>query len=53
MSLSTVIEIYRDWRRYNARLKELNELSDRELAAIGISRTDIYRIAWEKARGAN
>ena len=47
MLFSTIMEIYGDWRRYNAGLSELSSLSDRELA--GISRADIYRVAWEKA----
>ena len=37
------------WKRYNASLNELNQLGDRELADIGISRSDIPRIAWESA----
>ena len=49
MLFSTIMEIYGDWRRYNAGLSELSSLSDRELADIGISRADIYRVAWEKA----
>ena len=49
MPLSTIMEIYGDWRRYNAGLSELSSLSDRELADIGISRADIYRFAWERA----
>ena len=49
MLFSTIMEIYGDWRRYNAGLSELSSLSDRELADIGISRSDIYRVAWEKA----
>jgi uncharacterized protein YjiS (DUF1127 family) len=48
MLFTTLMEIYRDWRRYNAGLSELSSLSDRELADIGISRADIYRVAWEK-----
>ena len=36
--------------RYHARLKELYRLSDKELAAIGLSRSDIPRVAWESAR---
>jgi uncharacterized protein YjiS (DUF1127 family) len=48
-AISTLTEIYRDWRRYNAGLNELRSLSDRELADIGISRADIYRVAWENA----
>jgi len=31
-------------------LKELYRLSERELAAIGLSRSDIPRVAWESAR---
>jgi uncharacterized protein YjiS (DUF1127 family) len=49
MTFSALMEIYSDWRRYNAGLSELSSLSDRELADIGISRADIYRVAWEKA----
>jgi uncharacterized protein YjiS (DUF1127 family) len=49
MLFSTLMEIYRDWRRYNAGLSELRNLSDRELADIGISRADIHRVAWENA----
>lgn len=47
MFLSHVVEIYRQWRRYNTSLRELNRLGDRELADIGISRGDIPRVAWE------
>jgi uncharacterized protein YjiS (DUF1127 family) len=49
MLFSTIMEIYGDWRRYNAGLSELSSLSDRELGDIGISRADIYRVAWERA----
>jgi uncharacterized protein YjiS (DUF1127 family) len=52
MLFSTVMQVYRDWRRYNAGLSELSRLSDRELADIGISRADIYRVAWDNARKA-
>jgi uncharacterized protein YjiS (DUF1127 family) len=44
MLFSTLMEIYRDWRRYNAGVSELSSLSERELADIGISRADIYRV---------
>ena len=37
------------WRRYNTTLNELSHLGDRELADIGITRSDIPRIAWEDA----
>jgi uncharacterized protein YjiS (DUF1127 family) len=44
------IRALRAERRYHARLKELYRLSDRELAASGLSRSDIPRVAWENAR---
>ena len=52
MLFSAIIEIYGDWRRYNAGLSELSGLSDRELADIGISRSDIPRLAWIDAQHA-
>ena len=47
MFLSHLIGVYRQWRRYNQSLRELNRLGDRELADIGITRGDIPRVAWE------
>jgi hypothetical protein len=41
MLFCTLMEIYRDWRRYNAGLSELRSLSDRELADIGISTASV------------
>lgn len=49
MILSTIIRMIRSWRRFNNSLRELNSLGDRELADIGISRSDIPRVAWESA----
>jgi uncharacterized protein YjiS (DUF1127 family) len=49
MFLSHLIGVYRQWRRYNQSVRELNRLGDRELADIGISRGDIHRIAWESS----
>jgi uncharacterized protein YjiS (DUF1127 family) len=49
MFLSHLIGVYRQWRRYNQSLRELNRLGDRELADIGISRGDIPRVAWDNA----
>jgi uncharacterized protein YjiS (DUF1127 family) len=49
---SMLLELFnflRTWRRYNASLSELSHLGDRELADIGITRSDIPRIAWEDA----
>jgi uncharacterized protein YjiS (DUF1127 family) len=50
MILTSVVRALRAWRRYNASLNELNRLGDRELADIGLSRSDIPRVAWESAR---
>jgi uncharacterized protein YjiS (DUF1127 family) len=47
--LVAIINFLRAWRRYNAGLTELSQLGDRELADIGITRSDIPRIAWENA----
>jgi uncharacterized protein YjiS (DUF1127 family) len=41
--------MFRAWQRYNRSLAELNSLGDRELADIGISRSDIQRVAWKAA----
>jgi uncharacterized protein YjiS (DUF1127 family) len=47
--LVAIINFLRAWRRYNASLRELAQLGDRELADIGITRSDIPRIAWDSA----
>lgn len=47
--LLEIFNFLRTWRRYNASLSELSHLGDRELADIGITRSDIPRIAWEDA----
>ena len=49
MLLSQILRFLRQWRRYNSNLRELNQLGDRELADIGISRSDIQRVAWESS----
>lgn len=47
--LVAILNFLRAWRRYNASLRELTQLGDRELADIGITRSDIPRIAWDNA----
>jgi uncharacterized protein YjiS (DUF1127 family) len=39
------------WKRYNRTVSELQALTNRELADLGINRTDIARIAREAVRG--
>ena len=40
-----LIRNYRNWRRYRETVSELSRLSNRELADLGINRTDIYAVA--------
>jgi uncharacterized protein YjiS (DUF1127 family) len=49
MFLSQLVGVFRQWRRYNQSLRELNRLGDRELADIGITRGDIPRVAWDNS----
>jgi uncharacterized protein YjiS (DUF1127 family) len=46
---ASVVRLFNAWRRYDAVRRELLHLSDRELADIGISRSDIDRIASDHA----
>ena len=50
MLISRLIRLARTWWRYNESLRELARLNDRELADIGISRSEIGTIAWDSAR---
>ena len=45
----TIVRFVQTWKRYNASLRELSQLGDRELADIGITRSDIARVAWDSA----
>jgi uncharacterized protein YjiS (DUF1127 family) len=52
MTMSMFISIlrhYQAWRQHEAVRRELSQLTDRELADIGITRSDIERIASEEA----
>ncbi len=46
----TVKTRYVRWQRYSRTVKELEALNSRELADLGISRADIYRLAREATR---
>ena len=50
MFLSSILRALRSWRRFNNNLRELNSMGDRELSDIGISRSDIPRIAWDSSQ---
>ena len=47
---TSLVRMIRAWKRYHQSLAELSNLGDRELADIGISRSDIERIAWSAAQ---
>jgi uncharacterized protein YjiS (DUF1127 family) len=49
MFLSNLLRLIRRWYHYDVSVRELSRLGDRELADIGISRTDIPRVAWDNA----
>lgn len=46
---ASITRLYRAWRRHETVVRELSHLSDRELADIGITRSDIDRIASDYA----
>ena len=46
---TALVRFIQQWKRYNQSLNELSRLGDRELADIGISRSDIPRLAWTAA----
>ena len=49
MLTAKLIRWFRAWTRYRQSLRELAQLDDRELADIGISRSEIQDIAWHDA----
>jgi uncharacterized protein YjiS (DUF1127 family) len=49
MLISKLIRWYRVWSKYSRGVRELSQLSDRELTDIGISRSQISAIAWHDA----
>jgi uncharacterized protein YjiS (DUF1127 family) len=52
MLISRFVQLVRAWWRYNESVRELTRLNDRELADIGISRSEIPAVAWQNARAA-
>jgi uncharacterized protein YjiS (DUF1127 family) len=47
--LASIARLFHAWKRHGAITRELSHLSDRELADIGITRSDIDRIASDHA----
>ena len=52
MLISRFIKLLRAWWRYNESVRELARLNERELADIGITRSQITSVAWQTARSA-
>ena len=50
MYLAKLIRLVRACFRYNESVRELSGLGDRELADIGIARSEIPAIAWQNAK---
>ena len=47
--LLPIIRFFQNWKRYGLAVQELSQLSDRELADIGITRSDIPHVAWDQS----
>jgi uncharacterized protein YjiS (DUF1127 family) len=43
--LLSIIQLFQSFRQFQNNVRELEQLSDRELADIGLERSDIYRVA--------
>lgn len=43
--LTSISRLFHEWKRYSEARRELSHLTDRELADIGITRSDIDRLA--------
>ena len=52
MLISRFVRLLRAWWRYNDSVRELARLNERELADIGITRSEIPSVAWQHARSA-
>jgi uncharacterized protein YjiS (DUF1127 family) len=50
MILSNLIRLLRQWFRYHKNVRELSQLGERELADIGICRSEIAAVAWAHAK---
>jgi uncharacterized protein YjiS (DUF1127 family) len=49
MFLINLLRFVQQWRRFNSALDQLNRLSDRELADMGIGRSDVIRLAMDQS----
>jgi uncharacterized protein YjiS (DUF1127 family) len=49
MSITKIVQKFKEYSRYRKALTELSMLNDRELADLGLSRCDIYEVARSSA----
>lgn len=47
---ASLVRFIQEWKRYSRSVRELSRLDDRELADIGLNRSDIERAAWGAAQ---
>jgi uncharacterized protein YjiS (DUF1127 family) len=50
LTVNTLAKKVRDWNRYRNTVRELSQLSDRDLNDLGLSRGDIRVVARKHAR---
>ena len=51
LTVTTITKRLRNWARYRNTVRELSQLTDRDLADLGIARGDIRFVAKKHARG--
>ena len=51
LTVTTFTKRLRNWARYRNTVRELSQLTDRDLADLGIARGDIRFVAKKHARG--
>ncbi|MFZ9500406.1 MAG: DUF1127 domain-containing protein [Beijerinckiaceae bacterium] len=47
MSIKSLVSWIESWRRYRAAVSQLDQLSDRDLAELGLTRDEIQSVARE------
>lgn len=46
---ASLVRFIQEWKRYNRNVRELSRLDSRELADIGLNRSEIQQAAWKAA----
>jgi len=47
---AAIVRFVQEWKRYSRSVRELSRLDDRELADIGLNRSEIETAAWGAAQ---